>query len=104
MNFVLLGAPEAFLRNSETVVNTKKLDFAAGIPETVRGDMRQYFKGKDFKSFACFPVVGKGSLIGIVNIESSQEVGSDEIQKEIAKILQPFCAVLSLILQRESSV
>jgi hypothetical protein len=103
MDLMLLGAPEAFLRNNETVVNTKKLDFAAKIPETVQREMGEYFRGKGFKSFACFPVVGKGSVLGIVNIESSHELGSEEIQNEIAKILQPFCAVLSLIINKEEN-
>jgi hypothetical protein len=102
LELVLLGAPEAFLRRSETVVNTKNLDFAPKIPETVRRQMRMYFKGKGFKSFACLTVIGKGAVIGIVNIESSHELGSDEIQNEIAKRLQPFCAVLSQILQKEA--
>jgi hypothetical protein len=104
IDWTLVGAPEAFLRNSETVVNTKRLDFAPKIPETIRRQIRQYFKGKKFKSFACLTVIGKGSLIGIVNIESNQELGSDEIQNEIAKLLQPFCAVLSLILRKEGPI
>lgn len=103
IDWTLFGAPEAFLRNRETIVNVKHLDFAAKVPQTVRRQMREYFRGKGFKSFGCLTVIGKGSIIGIVNIESSREFGSDEIQNEIAKILQPFCAVLSLILQRETN-
>ena len=102
LNIVLLGAPEAFLRKRETVVNTRKLDFATKIPKTVREDMTQYFKGKGFKSFACLTVISEGSVIGIVNIESSHELVSDTIQVEVAKILQPFCAVISLILVKRS--
>lgn len=99
-DWTLPGAPEAFLRASETVVNTKNLDFAPKVPQTVRREMKQYFRGKGFKSFACLTVIGRGSVIGIVNIESSQEFGSNEVQNEIAKTMQPFCAVLSKILQR----
>lgn len=100
-DWTLPGAPEAFLRTSETVVNTNRLDFARNVPQTVRREMKQYFRGKGFKSFACLTVIGKGSLIGIVNIESSCEFGSDEVENEIAKTMQPFCAVLSQIIQRD---
>jgi hypothetical protein len=97
----LLGAPEAFLRKREIVVRTQKLDFAKKIPETVCHDIEQYFKGKGFKSFACLIVPGSSGLGGIVNVESNGDHifrDSDEMQNEIAKTLQPFCAVLSLIL------
>jgi len=100
-DWTLFGAPEAFLRSSETVVNTKKLDFARRVPKNIRGEMKQYFSGKGFKSFKSLTSLGKGSVIGIVNIESNQEFGSDEVQNEVAKTMQPFCAVLSQIIQRE---
>ncbi len=103
-NWILLGAPEAFLRKKELVVRTKKLDFAREVPKNIQGDIEQHFKGKGYQSFGCLIVPKEGSLIGVVNVESQRDhifLGSDEIQNEIAQALQPFCAVLSLILQTE---
>jgi hypothetical protein len=100
-NTVLLGAPEAFLRQQSLVVRTQRLDFAKQVPQNVRQAIRNYFDTKEgFRSFACLPVPGEGILRGIVNVESDQEhifQESENVQSEIARVLQPFCALLGLI-------
>lgn len=98
--WVLLGAPDAFLRKKVLVIQTAKLDFAKHVPQNIRQEMDSYFEGKGFRSFACLPVLGEGRLKGIVNVESRQEhifQESDEVQSEIARVLQPFCTLLGLI-------
>jgi hypothetical protein len=94
---VLPGAPLAFLRTREVVVNTKRLDFAIKIPKNVQREMTQYFRAKGLKNFLSVPVIGNKKLIGIVNIEFSNELAAG-LQNEVVKTLQPFCAVLTQIL------
>jgi hypothetical protein len=100
LDWMLPGAPEAFLRQTPLVVRTTKLDFAKEIPDNIRESIAKYFKGKQFKSFACLVVPGSKGALGIVNIESVEEHifrESDEVQRDIAKLLQPSCSLLSLI-------
>jgi hypothetical protein len=99
-DWVLLGAPETFLREEILVINTQRLDFAKHVPQNIRKEIEGYFAGKGFRSFACLPVPGDGSLRGIVHIESDQDDifrKSAEIQSEIARVLLPFCALLGQI-------
>jgi hypothetical protein len=99
-DWVLLGAPDAFLRQEVLVIKTQKLDFAKHVPQNIRDQITNYFAVKAFRSFACLPVLGDGSLRGIVHVESDQEdifQKSEEVQSEIAKVLHPFCALLGQI-------
>jgi GAF domain-containing protein len=100
-DWVLLGAPDAFLRQEVLVIRTHNLDFAKEMPHPIRQEIQNYFDGKEtFRSFACLPVTGAGGPLGIVNVESDQEhifQESEEVQSEIARVLQPFCALLGLI-------
>lgn len=85
------------------VIQTSNLDFAKRISQTIRDEVRSYFDGKEgLRSFACLPVLGEGSLRGIVNVESDQEhifQESEEVQSEIASVLQPFCVLLGSLAQ-----
>jgi GAF domain-containing protein len=102
-DWVLFGGPDAFLREAVLVIQTSNLDFAKHIPQDTREEIRSYFKGKEgLRSFACLPVLGEGSLRGIVNVESDQEhifQESEEVQSEIASVLQPFCVLLGSLAQ-----
>ena len=102
-DWVLFGGPDAFLREEVLVIQTSNLDFAKHIPQTIREEIRSYFDGKEgLRSFACLPVLGDGSLRGIVNVESDQEhifQESEEVQSEIARVLQPFCVLLGSLAQ-----
>ncbi len=100
--WVLLGAPESFLREKELVIQTQHLDFAERVPQDIREKIGQYFEGKGFRSFACLVILGDGALRGIVNVESSEEhifQTSKEVQNEVARQLQPFCTLLGLIVR-----
>jgi len=99
--WVLLGAPDAFLRKEVLVIQTHNLDFGKHVPQNIKQQIQGYFDGKEgFRSFACLPLLGEGSARGIVNVESNQEhifQESAEVQSEIARVLQPFCALLGSI-------
>lgn len=97
----LPGAPEAFLKQRELVVQTGRLDFAKNVPQNVREEIESYFRNKGFASFASLIIVGEGGPRGVVNIESSEEYifqKATDIQNEVARLLQPFCTLLGLVL------
>lgn len=99
-NWVLLGAPVAFLRQEGLVVQTHELDFAQHVPHNIRKEIQGYFRRKGFRSFACLVIPGEGKPRGILNVESNQEhifQESEELQSEIARLLEPFCVLLGSI-------
>lgn len=99
LDLTLPGAPEAFLRQTELVVETPRLDFATGMPQNIRRDIEMYFVGKTIACFACLVIPGDAGPRGIVNIESGQEHvfrRSQDIQSAIVRSLHPFCALLGL--------
>lgn len=100
--WVLLGAPLAFLRKQPLVVQTSDLDFARHVPPKIKQESKAYFKDKGFKSFACLVIPGDGGPRGILNVESHQEhifEESEEVQNEIAMVLHPLCALLGLTVE-----
>ena len=98
-DWTLPGAPEAFLRKTDLVVQTAKLDFADKLPKQIRKSMQDYFSHKkNFRSFASLIVPGPEGPRGIINVESSEEHVFQDAPDEIAKLLQPFCALLGVLL------
>lgn len=99
LDWVLLGAPLAFLKQQGLVVRTHKLEFARRVPQDIRQQIQAYFKAKGFKSFACLVIPADGRPRGILNVESHQEhifQESEDVQNEIARLLNPFCVLLGL--------
>ena len=96
----MLGAPMAFRQQRFQAVVTSRLQFPAGVPKAAQKEAQSYFKKMGFKSFLCVPMVRRGEVVGIVNVESKIETFDprDERIAEVAESLQPFSTSLASII------
>jgi hypothetical protein len=101
------GAPAAVAANCPVVVDdTEKIIFPETTPDRQKAEIKAYFNSKLplFKSFASLCVVGKGRVLGVVNIDCSEKniFGRDDDEKaEIIRNLLPFCMALGILINRD---
>ena len=104
---VLLGAPDAYMRQQPVYVETRHLEFARRIPRGIQSAVRKYFGQASFVSFVSIPIVHETGTIGILNLESNLPfiVGeSDAVLNQALDCLSPYCSLLGqLLAQREGS-
>jgi hypothetical protein len=100
---LLPGAPEAVAygrpwfraRGRE---NRFALEFAAGVPAAVRGEVTKFFDGLDCLSVLSIPLVKGSETVGVLNVESS---ATDLIGRgrhgylEAATVVSPLCTILA---------
>jgi len=102
----LPGAPTAFVGNVPVVVDdTNQIEFPTNLTPSQIASMRNYLKAKRavFKSFASLCIVGRGRVLGVVNVDCSEEYvfGHTEAEKtEVIRYLLPFCTALGILLAR----
>lgn len=98
----LPGAPEAFVRRNPVYVSIKDLKFGSKIPREMQKEISKYFSEQPFTCFLSLILFGDDQTpLGIVNVESDndgQELDEDRI-RELAVALEPFLALLSLIIR-----
>ena len=102
----LPGAPFAFLSEAPVIVDdTSKIEIANKVPEKVRQNIDSYFSSKQrsFKSFASLRVIGAGSPIGVVNVESADPFvfgETEDDKRRMSEYLLPFCSVFGILFSR----
>ena len=102
---VLPGAPEAFLRKKMVVVGGGSTPFGSGVPKKVREDITDFFKKQSYRCFVSLivPLRVDGFPIGVVNVESNHDgivrhPNREKVLVEMRDLLQPYCALLGLLL------
>ncbi len=102
----LPGAPEAFMRRKEVFVSVNALKYPKDVPKNIKLEIAEYFSTQPFKSFVSLIIPGdKNTPIGIVNIETDNQdaVKDNDRMQQLSDSLQPFLALLSLMIRYERS-
>jgi hypothetical protein len=98
----LPGAPTAFAVEDgyDVLDDTSKLDFQSGVSPAIRAEISQYFKDQRFKSFGSVRIIGRGDVIGVVNVEGrlNNLFGRSEDEKQrMVGYLLPLCSTLGIL-------
>jgi len=102
LELTLPGAPEAFLRKDALAVGGN-ISFDKRVPVEIQEKIKQYLARQKFTCFISLIIPGPGDYmpIGVVNIETNHQKilqAKEETRTELAKILQPFCMLLGVVL------
>lgn len=99
----LPGAPCALLHPAGIVVidDTSQITYSDGIAPQVRNQISAYFGQNLFRSFGSLRIFGRGTTLGVVNVDARvpQVFGRSDAEKErIANYLLPFATTLGVVL------
>ena len=99
----LPGAPFAFLSEAPVIVDdTSKIKIGSKVPEKIQREMNSYFSSalRSFRSFASLKLIGAGSPIGVVNVESADPFvfgETEDDKRRMGEYLLPFCSVFGIL-------
>jgi hypothetical protein len=101
MDEVLLGAPEAYIRQQPMYVEKRRLEFGRRVPRGIQTAVRRYMDTVPFATFVSIPIVHGTGTIGMVNIESNLPYilgESDAVLNLALDCVAPYCSLLGQLL------
>ena len=105
-DYVLPGAPEAFVRKQPQIMS-RKVAFPpkSPIPAAIQTDIGEFFLRAEFESVLSIPLVRGSDCVGIINVESRGKDAFVEMEpvSRLVRALQPHCTLLAYMLERSSA-